>query len=117
MSSSEPIRSAMDRPFLWAIHGFFICAVLTAGCMFTYKLFEFMQTIKRDDLAGFAFDPIMIYGSVAMGFLFLLGWAYMTGQFRNVEQPKHDMLKRFDEQERAEGSLPGEWSATDEYLR
>lgn len=70
--------------------------------MFCFKLHSFLQTIKRDELAGFAFDPLMIYAFVAMGFLFLLTWAYLTGQFSNVEQPKHDMLKRFDEQERAE---------------
>ena len=99
------------------LHVFFVCAVTVAGCMFTYKLFSFLKTIRRDELAGFAFDPIIIYGFVSMGFLCLLGWAYLTGQFRDVERPKHDMLERFDEQERAEGHDPGEWSATDEYGR
>ncbi len=81
---------------------FFVSAVTAAGCMFAFKLFSFLKTIKRDELAGFAFDPIMIYAFVAVGFMFLLAWAFLTGQFRNIEQPKHDMLERFDEQERAE---------------
>jgi len=85
-----------------AIHVFFILACTTAGCMFIYKLFSFLRTIKRDELAGFAFDPIMIYAFVAMGFLFLLAWAFLTGQFKDIERAKYEMLERFEEQERAE---------------
>ena len=70
--------------------------------MFIFKLFSFLKTIKRDELAGFAFDPILVYGMVAMGFLCLLAWAFLSGQFHDIERPKHDMLKRFEEQERAE---------------
>ena len=70
--------------------------------MFVYKLSAFMQTIKRDELAGFAFDPILIYGVVAMGFLCMLAWAFLSGQFKNIEGPKYEMMERFDEQERAE---------------
>lgn len=81
---------------------FFALAVTVAGCMFTYKLFAFLKTIRRDELAGFAFDPILVYGIVAMGFLCLLVWAFLTGQFRDIERPKHEMLERFAEQERAE---------------
>jgi len=85
-----------------AIHVFFVIAVTVAGCMFIYKLFSFLTTIKRDELAGFAFDPILIYAFVAMGFLLLMAWAYLTGQFRDLERPKLDMLRRFEEQERQE---------------
>lgn len=116
-SPSEQPPRARSRSTFGPLHVFFVTAVTVAGCLFTYKLFAFLKTIRRDELAGFAFDPIMIYGFVAMGFLFLLGWAYLTGQFRNVEQPKHDMLARFDEQQRAEGLEEGEWSASDEYGR
>jgi nitrogen fixation-related uncharacterized protein len=73
--------------------------------MFVYKLFSFLRTIKRDELAGFAFDPIMTYAFVAMGFLFLLAWAFLTGQFTDVERPKYEMLERFHEQERAEREM------------
>ncbi len=81
---------------------FFVSAVTVAGCMFTYKLFAFLKTIRRDELAGFAFDPILTYGIVAMGFLCLLAWAFMAGQFRDPERAKYDMLQRFAEQERTE---------------
>ena len=97
----EP-REASRRPVLV----FFVLAVTAAGGMFCFKLFSFMRTIKRDELIGFAFDPIMIYAFVAMGFLCLLAWAFLTGQFRDVEGPKYEMLERFDAQERAEGLPP-----------
>jgi nitrogen fixation-related uncharacterized protein len=81
---------------------FFVTAVTAAGGMFIFKLFSFLKTIKRDELAGFAFDPIMIYAFVAMGFMFLLAWAFLTGQFRDIERPKFEMLEKFDAQEKAE---------------
>lgn len=90
-----------------AVHAIFMTAALSAGGMFVFKLFSFMKTIKRDEMAGFAFDPIITYGFVAMGFLFLLAWAYMTGQFRDIEGPKYEMLERFKEQERLEGLTEG----------
>jgi hypothetical protein len=86
---------------------FFVLAITAAGCMFCFKLFSFMRTIKRDELVGFAFDPILIYAFVATGFLLLLAWAFLTGQFRDVERAKYEMLERFEAQERAEG-LPDE---------
>ena len=94
------------------IHGFFVIACTLGGGMFLYKLFKFFETIEKDELAGFAYDPIMIYFWVAFGFLFLLAWAYLSGQFRNVEQPKYDMLRRFEEQERAEGIIRSKGEAS-----
>jgi len=91
-----------ERGTVRGVHAFFVLAVVVTGCMFTYKLFSFLKTIERDELAGFAFDPIVVYGLVATGFLFLLAWAYLTGQFRDIERPKYEMLERFDEQERRE---------------
>ena len=84
------------------IHAFFVLACTVAGCMFVYKLFSFLRTIKRDELAGFAFDPILTYAFVAMGFLFLLAWAFLSGQFKDIERAKYEMMERFEEQERAE---------------
>ena len=40
-----------------------------------------------------------------MGFLILLVWAYLTGQFRDIEGPKYEMFERFEEQERHEREL------------
>lgn len=85
-----------------SIHAFFLTACLTAGAMFVFKLHEFLRTIKRDELVGFAHDPILVYAFVAIGFLCLLGWAFMTGQFRGIERTKVEMLERVAGQERAE---------------
>lgn len=98
MSSTPDISRTTRR----AIHVFFVTACLTAGVMFTFKLHEFLRTIKRDELVGFAHDPILIYAFVAVGFLLLLGWAFMSGQFRGIETTKVEMLERVADQERAE---------------
>lgn len=101
MSSSQPTRAAR-RSVFGPVHIFMIGACTTAGCIFVYKLFQFFETVKRDELAGFAFDPLLQYGFVAAGFLFLLAWAYLSGQFRDVERPKYEMFERFAEQEHLE---------------
>lgn len=103
----EPERPSEGAKARRPILTFFVFAVTVAGCMFTYKLFQFLTTIRRDELAGFAFDPIIIYAIVAIGFLCLLAWAFLTGQFRDIERPKHEMLERCKEQERAEAALRG----------
>lgn len=97
-ATPPPPRPSSGRTF-GPVHYFMIVACATAGCIFIYKLFMFFETVKRDELAGFAFDPMMQYGIVATGFIFLLVWAYLTGQFRDVERPKYEMFERFAEQE------------------
>lgn len=97
---SAPIPPpARKREVFGPLHVFFVIVSLLAGCMFVFKLFEFLRTIERDELAGFAYDPIVVYGLVAMGFLLLLGWAYLSGQFRDIERPKYEMFERLAEQE------------------
>lgn len=86
-----------------ATHVFFVLAVLTAGALFCNKIYEFLQTIQHHELVGFAHDPILIYLCVAAGFAFLLCWAFLSGQLRDLERAKYEMIERFDEQERAEG--------------
>jgi nitrogen fixation-related uncharacterized protein len=95
----RPVSKARWR----AVHIFFSLTCIVAGCMFVFKLHEFLRTLKTDELAGFAFDPILIYGFVAVGFFLLLMWAFLSGQFKDIEKTKHEMLERFFEQERQEG--------------
>lgn len=97
--SSNPKR---DRTLVLS---FFTLAVTVAGCMFVYKLSAFLTTIRKDELAGFAFDPIIIYATVAIGFLFLLAWAFLTGQFRDVERPKFEMIENYDARESADVAI------------
>ena len=95
-------ETGLPGVYFRGVHNFFIVACVVGGGMFCFKLFSFMRTIKKDELAGFAFDPIMIYGWVSIGFLFLLVWAYSTGQFKDIERAKFEMLEKYDAQVRAE---------------
>lgn len=98
---SERVRKPQEMSRVRVfIHIFFISAVLLAGCMFTFKLYSFLRTVKKDELAGFAGDPILTYFFVALGFLLLLAWAFLSGQFRDLERPKHELIERVYEQER-----------------
>ncbi|NUP96328.1 MAG: hypothetical protein HUU28_09210 [Planctomycetaceae bacterium] len=110
--STNPNLPASKQPLSrrrWrTIHVVFTAVCLAAGCMFFFKLHEFLRTIKKDELAGFAFDPILTYGFVAVGFFLLLVWAFLTGQFKDVEKTKHEMLDRVFRQEREEGLNFGE---------
>ena len=82
----------------------FLVAATAAGCMFLNKLFQFWSTNLKGDLAGFGGKPIVVYLLVAAGFLFLLAWAFLTGQFRDVEGPKYDLFDKYNEQVRAEAA-------------
>ena len=87
---AEPSPKA--RRFLWA---FSIAMVLTAGTAFVLKLIEFFATATRsgsDALASFLI-PVLNYLLVAAGFFCLFLWAYFSGQFRDLEGPKHRMLE------------------------
>ena len=85
-----------------AIHLIFFAGCVFGGLVFCGKLFAFLRTLKSEEMSDFAADPIIIYGFVTAGFLCLLAWAYMTGQFRDIEAPKHEMLTRFAEVEKME---------------
>jgi nitrogen fixation-related uncharacterized protein len=107
VTDSTPESVPEPRRQRRAIHIFFVLACTTAGGMFIFKLHEFLRTIKRDELVGFAHDPILVYAFVAIGFLLLLAWAFLTGQFRDIEGTKYEMLERVERQERAERLLMG----------
>ena len=68
-------------------------ASLLAGCGFLYKLFEFFLSIDDPDILGFAIAPLANYFLVAGGFFALLIWAFLSGQFSDIERAKHDLLK------------------------
>lgn len=89
---TEKPASPKTRRFLWV---FSITMVLVAGTAFVFKLIEFYSTATQqgaDALASFLI-PVLNYLLVAAGFFFLFLWAYITGQFRDVERPKYRMLE------------------------
>ncbi len=61
---------------------------------FGSKLYEFFETARESEAGVFAVTPIVNYLLVGIGFLFLLGWAILTGMFHDIEAPKYRMLER-----------------------
>ncbi|MEM7354693.1 MAG: cbb3-type cytochrome oxidase assembly protein [Acidobacteriota bacterium] len=95
----EPSPKA--RLFLWL---FSLAMVLTAGSAFFMKLIEFYATATRegsDALASFLI-PVLNYLLVAAGFFCLFLWAYLSGQFRDLEAAKFRMLEMQDEIDHSE---------------
>lgn len=83
--------------FVW---GFGVFMVLVAGGGFGFKLYEFISTFGSGGPLQFAIFPVVTYLLVAAGFGCLFIWAYLRGQFKNVEAAKYRMLemqKEFDD--------------------
>lgn len=90
------------RIFL-AVFAFAILAPAAYG--FAEKLTLFILAVRRDQVAGFVIVPVVNYLIVTLGMICLLVWAIAGGMFRNIEQPKYDMLER---EERLDQSESGE---------
>jgi len=99
-AGDAPPVSRQTRLFLW---GFSVVLVVTAGTAFLFKLIEFVYTAVHGTGALTSFlIPVTNYLLVAAGFACLFFWAYLGGQFRNVERAKYRMLEMQDEIDRAE---------------
>lgn len=77
--------------------------LLPASYGFFEKLTLFIQAVRRDQVAGFTFIPVVNYLVVTAGMACLLGWAIYNGMFRDIEKPKYDMLSREAALDRLEG--------------
>jgi hypothetical protein len=69
---------------------------------FGTKFREFLA-LWDDEEGAFTIVPIVNYLLATAGFFLLLCWAILHGMFRNIEQPKYQMLeqeKELDEEER-----------------
>ncbi|MFQ5748966.1 MAG: hypothetical protein ACE5H3_05845 [Planctomycetota bacterium] len=92
----------MKNPVRTAAIVFFTGASLFAGVGFLVKLYEFLVSIDDASIIGFAIAPLVNYALVACGFLALLVWAFLGGQFSDVEKTKYDFLEdqeRFDRED------------------
>lgn len=83
--------------FVWV---FCIVMLLVAGSGFLMKLIEFATVMLSDEPMQFAFLPVVTYLMVAAGYACLFIWAYLSGQFKDIEGPKHRMLAMQDEIDR-----------------
>jgi len=60
---------------------------------FVGKFIEFVHIYRGEAGGAFAVAPIMNYLLATLGFFCLLVWATRNGMFRDVEQPKLNMLE------------------------
>lgn len=85
--------------FVWAF-GTFMVVVAAGG--FLFKLYEFFHAFLGDHPMNFSLIPVMTYLIVAAGFGCLFMWAYLSGQYKNIEGPKYRMLEMQQEIDEAE---------------
>ena len=82
------------------ILGFFLISMAIAGVGFSVKIFEFADDLADEKGLQFAGAHLLTYGLVAIGFLLLLLHSFLCGHFRDIEEPKFDLLekeRRYDE--------------------
>jgi cbb3-type cytochrome oxidase maturation protein len=83
----------------WTCIGMLL-AVFTGGLGFVYKLVQFSKEAIGAEATSFAAIPVITYSCVALGFVSMFLWSLSRGQFRDVEKPKHRMLRREELYER-----------------
>jgi hypothetical protein len=110
MTSSD--RSPGIRPRFphRAVIVVFVVAIVVAGMGFAFKLFEFLEDLLDECGLHFAGAHLLIYILVAAGFLLLLGYAFLSGHFADIEQPKYDLLERERNHDREEFGHAGKRS-------
>jgi len=88
-------RSRSPKSGRWFLWIFGPTVIIVAGIAFIFKLTEFIYVATNDgpDSMGTFLIPVMNYLLVAAGFLCMFFWAYITGQYRDVEAPKYRMLE------------------------
>lgn len=93
MAVQPPGRELPPRPERILLWIFMIVGIGAAGVAFAYKVAEFIFTLESDDAQGFADVPVTVYFAVAAGWLCLLCWCFLRGDFTDVERSKYEMLE------------------------
>lgn len=89
--------------FQWAV-------IIIAGAGFTFKFIEYTISVfnSPSELVNFAITPLIMYMSVATGFLLLFLWTVFRGDYKDTELPKFRLFEReleIEEEEREENEL------------
>jgi hypothetical protein len=82
---------------------FFLFATAVSGVGFSVKIFEFADDLADQKGLKFAGAHLLTYAVVAVGFLALLAYTFLMGHFRDVEEPKYDLLEK---ERRHDAELP-----------
>jgi hypothetical protein len=77
-------------------------SVGAAGITFMFKLYEFIAASTTGILPGIVTATVLPYFFISAGFLFLAGWAWAGGHYKNIEAPKREMLLQEEAYERLE---------------
>lgn len=80
-----------------------ILILIPSGYGFIGKFVELIRLARGQPDGAFAVAPVANYLLASLGFFCLLLWATMHGMFRNIEQPKYDMLQREAQLDGADG--------------
>lgn len=70
-----------------------ILGVTFASLTFSYKVIEFVKTVPRGEVAGFAAIQVITYLLIAIGFFFLFLWSFLKGDFKDMEKAKYRVLE------------------------
>lgn len=76
--------------------------IAAAGLTFMFKLYEFVAASTTGFLPGIVSATVLPYFFISGGFLLLAGWAWAGGHYKDIENPKRDMLLQEEEYERME---------------
>ncbi len=77
-------------------------AVGAAGITFMFKLYEFVAASVTGILPGIVTATVLPYFFISGGFLLLAAWAWAGGHYKDIENPKRDMLLQEEEYEKLE---------------
>jgi hypothetical protein len=77
-------------------------SVGAAGITFLFKLYEFVAASTTGILPGIVTATVLPYFFISGGFLLLAAWAWAGGHYKNIEEPKRDMLLQEQEYEKLE---------------
>lgn len=93
MSTKRPSLAPNDWQFRITIL-LAVLILIPSGYGFIGKFIELINVAKGEAGGAFAVAPIMNYLLASLGFFCLLLWAAGRGMFRDIENPKHQMLER-----------------------
>lgn len=99
MSNRQKQRS---RGWFWIQLALAVGILVPALYGFGAKFREMVILYGRGEEGSFTLMPILNYLMTGLGFLLLFVWAMLHGMFRNIEQPKHDMLANEERLDREE---------------
>lgn len=77
-------------------------AVGAAGLTFLFKLYEFIAASTTGVLPAIVTATVLPYFFISAGFLLLAAWGWAGGHYKDIEQPKRDMLQQEEVYERLE---------------